>query len=144
MKLELKLDSVTALVIINQVSVFMKVEAQYFIFLTQLHYDDVQSAEQNSRFPGRGRTVGAAGSQLSSMNSSESSLQARLLDNSSLNHQSNPVALVTEQQRIDGRYGILYTFLNHFTEFSQMRWNLFLYDIQVISFFFTFVLFVRK
>lgn len=70
----------------------------------------MQSAEQNSRFPGRGRTVGAAGSQLSSTNSSESSLQARLLDNSSLNHQSNPVALVTEQQRIDGRYGILYAF----------------------------------
>lgn len=68
-----------------------------------------QSTEESSRFPGRGRTLGAARSQAASSDSSDSSLQARLLDNSSsLNHPSNPAAVtVTEQQRIDGRQAVV-------------------------------------
>ncbi|KAI8560001.1 hypothetical protein RHMOL_Rhmol04G0220800 [Rhododendron molle] len=61
----------------------------------------IQSAEDGSRFLGRARTLGSSQSQTISTVSSDSSLQARLLnDGNSPNH---PAAAGAEQQIINGR-----------------------------------------
>ncbi|KAL6997864.1 Rhomboid-like protein 15 [Sarracenia purpurea var. burkii] len=68
-----------------------------------------QPAEDGSRFPGRGRSLGSVLSPTVSTVSSDSSLQARLLDNgSSPNHQSDQTATGAEQQAIHGRLAAAY------------------------------------
>ncbi|XP_059646525.1 rhomboid-like protein 15 isoform X2 [Cornus florida] len=63
---------------------------------------------QDSRFPGRGRSLGSGRSQTVSTLSSDSSLQARLLDNSSSpNHPSGPAAISAGQQILDGRQAVV-------------------------------------
>lgn len=62
-----------------------------------------QSAEDIHRFPGRGRTLGANQSQTVSADNSDSNLQARLLDNGSLDHLSDMAATGTRQQMSDAR-----------------------------------------
>ncbi|GMY14361.1 rhomboid-like protein 15 isoform X2 [Fagus crenata] len=62
-----------------------------------------QSAEDIHRFPGRGRTLGANQSQTVSADNSDSNLQARLLDNGSLDHLSDMAATGTRQQLSDAR-----------------------------------------
>nr|XP_043611008.1 rhomboid-like protein 15 [Erigeron canadensis] len=63
-----------------------------------------QSTEENSRFPGRGRTLGATQTEAVSANNSDSSLQARLLESgNSPVHPSSQEAIGTEQQRNDRR-----------------------------------------
>ncbi|XP_071690528.1 rhomboid-like protein 15 isoform X2 [Rutidosis leptorrhynchoides] len=63
-----------------------------------------QSTEDNSRFPGRGRTLGATQTQTVSANNSDSSLQARLLESgNSPVHPSSQEAIVAGQQRNDRR-----------------------------------------
>ncbi|KAI7996899.1 Rhomboid-like protein 15 [Camellia lanceoleosa] len=60
-----------------------------------------QSAEDSNMFPGRGRTLGSGRSQTVSTVSSDSSLEARLLDNGgSPNH---PPATGADQQIVNGR-----------------------------------------
>ncbi|KAE9590770.1 hypothetical protein Lal_00023279 [Lupinus albus] len=59
---------------------------------------------ENSRFPGRGRTLGAGQGQTASDLHSDSNLQARLLDNSSPNHPLDSPTLSTTQQLLGGRH----------------------------------------
>ncbi|XP_077225864.1 RHOMBOID-like protein 15 isoform X2 [Tasmannia lanceolata] len=63
-----------------------------------------QSA-QDTRFPGRGRTLGSTQSQAGSAINSDSSLQVRLLDDtdSTLNHYSETSAISSGQRISDGR-----------------------------------------
>ncbi|XP_048225767.1 rhomboid-like protein 15 isoform X2 [Ricinus communis] len=61
-----------------------------------------QSTEDN-RFPGRGRTLSSTGSQTIPAVSSDSNLQARLLDNSNSNLSSNLAATGTPGRLTDGR-----------------------------------------
>jgi hypothetical protein len=61
----------------------------------------VQSEEDGTRFPGRARTLGFGQSQTISTASSDSSLQARLLNNG--NSPTHPAAAGAEQQVINGR-----------------------------------------
>lgn len=63
-----------------------------------------QTTQDNQRFPGRGRTLGAVQSQTVSADNSDLNLQARLLDNSSPNHDSDVAATGTGQRLSDGRY----------------------------------------
>lgn len=71
----------------------------------------MQSEEDGTRFPGRARTLGFGQSQTISTASSDSSLQARLLNNG--NSPTHPTAAGAEQQVINGRYAdfIIYLFL---------------------------------
>uniref|UniRef100_A0A5B6YLG1 UBA domain-containing protein n=2 Tax=Davidia involucrata TaxID=16924 RepID=A0A5B6YLG1_DAVIN len=62
-----------------------------------------QTAEDNDRFPGRGRTLGADRGQTASTVSSDSSLQARLLDNSSSPNYPSDLAAIGGQQILEGR-----------------------------------------
>lgn len=64
----------------------------------------MQSTEDSQRFMGRGRTLGSGQSQIVSADNSDSNLQARLLDNSNLNHPSDVATTGTGQQLSDGRY----------------------------------------
>lgn len=59
---------------------------------------------QDSRFPGRGRALGSGQGQQPSAVTSDSNLQARLLDNSNRDHPSDPSAHGTAQRIPDGRY----------------------------------------
>ncbi|RWR85436.1 rhomboid protein Panut_RBL15 [Cinnamomum micranthum f. kanehirae] len=61
-------------------------------------------AAHDSRFPGRGRTLGSTQNQAASAVNSDTSLQARLLDNSSTDHPSEAAALSTGQHLSDGRH----------------------------------------
>ena len=63
----------------------------------------MQSA-QDSRFPGRGRTLGSGQGQIASAVHSDSNLQARLLDNSSPDHPVDSSTLNSVQQVSSGRY----------------------------------------
>ncbi|KAA8518415.1 hypothetical protein F0562_015889 [Nyssa sinensis] len=63
----------------------------------------VQTAEDSNRFPGRGRALGAGRGQTVSTVSSDSSLQARLLDNSSSPNPSSDLAATGGQQILEGR-----------------------------------------
>ncbi|XP_058003310.1 rhomboid-like protein 15 isoform X2 [Hevea brasiliensis] len=58
---------------------------------------------QDSRFPGRGRTLGSTGSQVIPAVNSDSNLQARLLDNNNSDHSSNLAATGTVERLSDGR-----------------------------------------
>ncbi|XP_052174047.1 rhomboid-like protein 15 isoform X2 [Diospyros lotus] len=63
-----------------------------------------QSAENDSRFPGAGRTLGSASSQTASAGNPDSSLQARLLDNDNTTDHPSPTGeSATGQQLTDGR-----------------------------------------
>ncbi|XP_052175775.1 rhomboid-like protein 15 isoform X2 [Diospyros lotus] len=63
-----------------------------------------QSTEDSSRFPGTGRTLASARSQTASTVTSDSSLQARLLDNSSItSHPLERTASGANQQIVNGR-----------------------------------------
>lgn len=64
-----------------------------------------QSVE-DSRFPGRGRTLGAAQGQIASGLNSDSNLQARLLEDSSPNHPSDSAILNTTQRLPEGRHSV--------------------------------------
>ncbi|KAK7284735.1 hypothetical protein RJT34_19488 [Clitoria ternatea] len=64
-----------------------------------------QSAE-DSRFPGRGRTLGAGQGQMASALHSDSSLQARLLEDSSPNRPLDSSTLHTTQQFSEGRHTV--------------------------------------
>ncbi|CAL0310033.1 unnamed protein product [Lupinus luteus] len=59
---------------------------------------------EDSRFPGRGRTLGASQGQTASDLHSDSNLQARLLDNSSPNRPLESPTLSSTQQLSGGRY----------------------------------------
>lgn len=59
---------------------------------------------QDHRFPGRGRTLGSNRNQAASNTNSNSSLQARLLDNSNFDHPSEMAEAGTGQRISDGRY----------------------------------------
>ncbi|XP_042511397.1 rhomboid-like protein 15 isoform X2 [Macadamia integrifolia] len=59
--------------------------------------------EQDQRFPGTGRTLGSSRNQAVSTMNSDSSLQARLLDNSSLDHPSDVAESGLGQRISDGR-----------------------------------------
>ncbi|XP_058085056.1 rhomboid-like protein 15 isoform X2 [Magnolia sinica] len=61
-------------------------------------------SSQDSRFPGRGRTLGAARNQAAPPFNSDSSLQARLLDNTTIDHPSATATLSTGQHMSDGRH----------------------------------------
>lgn len=64
----------------------------------------MQSAADNNRFPGTGRTLGSGRNLNASSANPDSSLQARLLDSSnSPNHPSDTPATVPGQP-MDGRY----------------------------------------
>ncbi|PSS23547.1 Rhomboid-like protein [Actinidia chinensis var. chinensis] len=64
-----------------------------------------QSAEDSNRFPGRARTLGPGRSQAVSTVSSDSRLQARLLDSgNSPNYTSDPAATDAERQIINSRH----------------------------------------
>lgn len=64
-----------------------------------------QSTEGNSRFPGRGRTLGETLTETVSANNSDSSLQARLLESgNSPVHPSSQEAIGVGQQRNNRRY----------------------------------------
>jgi hypothetical protein len=65
--------------------------------------ETLQSAE-DSRLPGRGRTLGAPQGQIVSGLHSDSNLQARLLDDSSPSHPSDSAILSTAQLSTEGRY----------------------------------------
>ncbi|CAK9137888.1 unnamed protein product [Ilex paraguariensis] len=68
----------------------------------------VQSGQDSNRFPGAGRTLGSARSQTVPGVNSDSSLQARLLDNSvSPNHQSNPAPAGGGQHISNGRQAVV-------------------------------------
>ncbi|XP_076908718.1 rhomboid-like protein 15 isoform X2 [Bidens hawaiensis] len=63
-----------------------------------------QSTEENSRFPGRGRTLGATQTETGPTNGSDSSLQARLLESGiSPVHPSSQEAIGAGQQRNNRR-----------------------------------------
>ncbi|KAK9058738.1 hypothetical protein SSX86_023580 [Deinandra increscens subsp. villosa] len=63
-----------------------------------------QSTDENSRFPGRGRTLGATQTETGPTNGSDSSLQARLLESgNSPVHPSSQEAIGAEQQRNNRR-----------------------------------------
>ncbi|XP_028784840.1 rhomboid-like protein 15 isoform X3 [Neltuma alba] len=62
-----------------------------------------QQPVQDYRFPGRGRTLGSGQGQQASAVSSDSNLQARLLDNNNLGHPLDLSTLGTAQQISDGR-----------------------------------------
>lgn len=64
----------------------------------------MQSAEEDSRFPGRGRTLGSGLSRTPSEGSPNSSLQARLLENSNTDHPSQTRENARGQLVSDGRY----------------------------------------
>ncbi|KAK2364577.1 rhomboid protein [Trifolium repens] len=64
-----------------------------------------QSAE-DSRLPGRGRTLGAPQGQIVSGLHSDSNLQARLLDDSSPSHPSDSAILSTAQLSTEGRHPV--------------------------------------
>lgn len=64
---------------------------------------------QDSRFPGRGRALGSTRNQAASANNSDSSLQARLLDNSTAAHHSESAATNAGQQVSDGRFSTVDT-----------------------------------
>lgn len=59
---------------------------------------------QDSRFPGRGRTLGSTGSQVIPAVNSDSNLQARLLDDSNSDNSSNLGVTGTVERLSDGRY----------------------------------------
>ncbi|KAE9585323.1 putative serine endopeptidase [Lupinus albus] len=59
---------------------------------------------EDSRFPGRGRTLGASQGQMASHLHSDSNLHARLLDNSSPNHPLDSSSLSTNRQLSGGRH----------------------------------------
>ena len=67
------------------------------------HTDNVQAAE-DIRFLGRGRTLSSTGSQIILAISSDSNLQARLLDNSNSNISSNMATTCVVKRLSDGRY----------------------------------------
>jgi len=62
--------------------------------------ETLQSVE-DSRFPGRGRTLAAAQGQTASGFHPDSNLQARLLEDNSPNHLSDPAILST---RYEGQF----------------------------------------
>ncbi|KAF8398036.1 hypothetical protein HHK36_016962 [Tetracentron sinense] len=64
--------------------------------------ETAQSAQDDHRFPGMGRTLGAGRNQAASVINSNSGLQARLLDNSP-DHPPEIAATGTLQQILDGR-----------------------------------------
>ncbi|WJZ92542.1 hypothetical protein VitviT2T_011530 [Vitis vinifera] len=59
-----------------------------------------QATQESSRFPGRGRTLSSSRSQTTP---SDSTLEARLLDNSNLDHSLDVAANTTQQQVLDER-----------------------------------------
>ncbi|XP_034693365.1 rhomboid-like protein 15 isoform X1 [Vitis riparia] len=59
-----------------------------------------QASQESSRFPGRGRTLSSSQSQTTP---SDSTLEARLLDNSNLDHSLDVAANTTQQQVLDER-----------------------------------------
>lgn len=64
----------------------------------------VQQTTQDGRFPGRGRTLGSVSSQTASGGSSDSSLQARLLENNNTaDHPTQPGTNAGTQLMSDGR-----------------------------------------
>lgn len=65
---------------------------------------DTLKSTEDSRFPGRGRTLGSGQGQTASALHSDSNLQARLLENSSPDHPLDSSAHSTAQQLSEGRY----------------------------------------
>ncbi|CAL5419548.1 unnamed protein product [Camellia sinensis] len=86
----------------SRLAIWRYMEAAFFMDATK---GDIcsgpRSAEDSNMFPGRGRTLGSGRSQTVSTVSSDSSLEARLLDNGgSPNH---PPATGADQQIVNGR-----------------------------------------
>lgn len=64
---------------------------------------DVVQPQQDSRFPGRGRTLGSAHNQTASGDDSEFNLQTRLLDRSSADRPLEMAVTGAGHQSSDGR-----------------------------------------
>lgn len=72
-------------------------------FMSYIFYT-LQSPQENLRFPGRGRALGAGHGQTVPDVHADSNLQARLLDNSSSDHLSDTTGTGIGERVPDGRY----------------------------------------
>ncbi|XP_065856751.1 rhomboid-like protein 15 isoform X2 [Euphorbia lathyris] len=72
-------------------------------WMPQRETSSLPTAMQDSRFPGRGRTLAATGNQTISAVNSDSSLQTRLLDNSNSGLTSNLAGAGTAERLSNGR-----------------------------------------
>ncbi|XP_059594872.1 rhomboid-like protein 15 isoform X4 [Vitis vinifera] len=69
-------------------------------FYSAIESSSLLATQESSRFPGRGRTLSSSRSQTTP---SDSTLEARLLDNSNLDHSLDVAANTTQQQVLDER-----------------------------------------
>lgn len=109
----LKAETISLLFMLDIVNCKFPLCIHFYILLCKLEAsicrhlivlcETLQSVE-DSRFPGRGRTLGAAQGQIASGLNSDSNLQARLLEDSSPNHPSDSAILNTTQRLPEGRY----------------------------------------
>ncbi|GLT88378.1 hypothetical protein SLE2022_064050 [Rubroshorea leprosula] len=75
-------------------------------WMPQRRSSSTPSTEDSLRFPGRGRTLGSSQNQTIPSANSDSSLQARLLDNSSPNRSSDVAAVGATEPHPDGRWSV--------------------------------------